>query len=112
MDSQQYYNLYNYLTYQQYPNNYTQQQQQQLQKQAKYFKIENNLLYKVNRNNSKQLLRVIQKHELSALLYMMHNDPTSEHFAVEAMYNKIKIRYYWPQFYEDIRKYVESCDAC
>jgi hypothetical protein len=43
---------------------------------------------------------------------MMHNDPTSGHFAVEAMYNKIKTRYYWPQFYEDIRKYVESCDSC
>ena len=43
---------------------------------------------------------------------MMHNDPTSEHFATDAMFNKIKTRYYWPQYYEDIKKYVESCDAC
>ena len=42
----------------------------------------------------------------------MHNNPTARHFAVDAMANKIKTRYYWPQYYEDIRKYVASCDAC
>ena len=42
----------------------------------------------------------------------MHNDPTSEHFATDAMFNKIKTQYYWPQYYEDIKTYVESCDAC
>src|SRR5438034_690367 len=43
---------------------------------------------------------------------MMHNDPTAGHFAVDVMANKIKTRYYWPQYYEDIRKYVAACDAC
>src|SRR5436305_12411970 len=112
MNSQQYSNIYNYLTYQQYPTQYTTLQQLQLQKQTKYFKTENNLLYKFDQNNSENALKVIQKHELSALLYMMHNDPTSEHFATDAMFNKIKNRFYWPQFYENIRNYVKSCDKC
>ena len=112
MNSQQYSNIYNYLTYQQYSTQYTPLQQLQLQKQAKYFKTENNLLYKFDQNNSENVLRVIQKHELSALLYMMHNDLTSEHFATNAMFNKIKNRFYWPQFYEDIRNYVKSCNKC
>ena len=43
---------------------------------------------------------------------MMHNDPTSGHLGIEATFNKIRSRYYWPQYYEDIKKYVESCDAC
>jgi hypothetical protein len=43
---------------------------------------------------------------------MMHNDPTAGHFAVDAMANKIKTRYYWPQYYEDIKRYVAACDAC
>ena len=84
MNSQQYSNIYNYLTYQQYPTQYTLQQQLQLQKQAKYFKTENNLLYKLDQTNSENIFWVIQKHELSALLYMMHNDPTSKHFATDA----------------------------
>ena len=42
----------------------------------------------------------------------MHNDPTAGHFATDIMFNKIKIRYYWPQMYEDIRTYVQSCDKC
>jgi hypothetical protein len=43
---------------------------------------------------------------------MMHNDPTSGHLGIEATFNKIRSRYYWPQYYEDIKRYVESCDAC
>jgi len=43
---------------------------------------------------------------------MMHNDPTAGHFSTDNMFNKIRSRYYWPQMYEDIRSYVQSCDFC
>jgi hypothetical protein len=46
------------------------------------------------------------------VLYMFHNDPISGHFATNRMFEKIRKRYYWPQYYEDIRDYVKSCDAC
>ena len=42
----------------------------------------------------------------------MHNDPLSGHFTVDKMFEKIKIHYYWPQMYENIREYVKSCDQC
>lgn len=112
MELQHYFNLYNYLVNKEHPENFSSQQKRQLEKQAKNFRTKNNFLYKTDRNNPTKLLRVIQKEELPALLYMMHNDPTAGHFAVEAMVNKIKTRYYWPQYYEDIRKYVAACDAC
>ena len=112
MENQQYFQFYNYITNQQIPENFNQQQIQQLKRRARHFIIQNQLLFKTDKNNSTKFYRVIRKEELPALLYMMHNDPTSGHFATEAMYHKIKTRYYWPQFYNDIREYVKSCDAC
>ena len=50
--------------------------------------------------------------ELEAILYMMHNDPIAGYFSTDIMFNKICTRYYWLQMYENIRSYVQSCDAC
>ena len=49
---------------------------------------------------------------MEPVLYMFHNDPTAAHAAKEKMMDKMKSRYYWPQMFNDIRTYVESCDAC
>ena len=112
MENHQYSQIYNYLSTQQVTEELNQQQIQQLKRRAKHFIIKNQLLFKIDKNNSTKFYRVMKKDELPALLYMMHNDPTSGHFATDAMYNKIKARYYWPQFYNDIREYVKTCDAC
>jgi esterase/lipase len=112
MEPEHYYNIYTYLTKQQTPQHFTKQQKQQLLNQSKNYTVESNLLYKKDKKILNQLYRVIQKSELPALLYMMHNDPTSRHFSADTMFTKIKTRYYWPQYYENIKKYVESCDAC
>ena len=112
MDSEHYHNLYNYLLSQQLPALFTPQQTQQLIKQSKNYIIQHEILYKKDQKEPTRLYRVIHRKELPALMYMMHNDPISEHFATEAMFQKIRTRYYWPQYYEDVRKYVESCDSC
>jgi hypothetical protein len=112
MDDQHYTELFEYILIQQIPPYFSKEQKQQLQKQAKNYIVENDLLYKMDKNDITKLYRVIQREELPALLYMMHNDPTSRHFTTDTMFTKIKTRYYWPQYYEDIKKYVESCDAC
>ena len=112
MDNEHYYNIYNYILLQQTPAHFTKEQKQQLFSQSKNYIIENELLYKQDRKDATKFYRIIQKQELPALLYMMHNDPTSGHFVTDAMFHKIKARYYWPQYYEDIKKYVQECDAC
>ena len=94
------------------PAYFTKQQKQQLINQVRNYTIENELLYKKDRKDATKLYRIIRKEELPAVLYMMHNDPTSGHFATDAMFHKIKTRYYWPQYYDDIKKYVEACDSC
>ena len=112
MEQQHYQHLFNYLNHQQTPDYFDNQQKRQLIKQSSNYTLNNNLLYKVHSKSNQKLLRVPTKSELPALLYMMHNDPTSGHFATDTMFQKIKERYYWPQYYEDIKRYVESCDAC
>ena len=112
MDQEHCYNLFNYLLSQQIPEHFLQQQIQQLVKQSKSYKIQHDQLYKVDPKDFTKLYRVITKQELPALLYMMHNDPISGHFATDAMFQKIRTRYYWPQYYNDIKQYVESCDSC
>jgi len=112
MDNEHYFNIYNYYLTQQTPEHFTKHQKQQLHNQTKNYIVENELLYKTDRKDAQKLYRVIRKEELPAILYMMHNDPISGHFATDAMFNKIKARYYWPQYYDDVKRYVESCDAC
>src|SRR5256714_1495883 len=112
MENEHYYNIYYYILSQQMPAYFTKQQKQQLINQVRNYTIENELLYKKDRKDATKLYRIIRKEELPAVLYMMHNDPTSGHFATDAMFHKIKTRYYWPQYYDDIKKYVEACDSC
>ena len=80
----------NYFLTQQIPTHFSNQQKQQFRNRIKNYTVENDLLYKIDRNDVTKLYRVIQKSELPALLYMMHNDPISGHFATDTMFNKIK----------------------
>lgn len=112
MDIEQYQNLFNYLNTSQTPEQLENSEKQKLIKQSKFFTVKNNLLYKYDKRNQGKILRVIRRHELEATLFMMHNDPTAGHFAVDIMFEKIRNRYYWPQMFDDITKYVQACDSC
>ena len=112
MDIEQFNTLFQYLSTQTFPPQLNQQQKQQLEKQSKYFILKDNFIYKKDRRKEGRFLRLIKKNELEQVLYMFHNDPTAAHFATDAMFEKIRTRYYWPQMYENIRDYVRTCDAC
>jgi hypothetical protein len=112
MENEYYNNLYLLLSNQPLPNTLTPQQQQQLTKQSQHFVLRNNFIYKKDKRKENSLLRLIRKYELEPVLFMFHNDPTAAHFATDAMFEKIRTRYYWPQMYEDIRSYVRACDEC
>src|SRR5689334_10771394 len=102
MNLDQYYNLYNYLNTETLPTDFTTYQRKQLQNQAKYFKVKDNLLYKRNKKNPDKPLRVIKWTEVDPVLYMMHSHPTAGHLGIDAMYYKIVERYYWDGMYRDI----------
>ena len=109
MNDQQYNNLLYYLTTNLFPESLTISQREQLQKQARFFEEQHNLLYK-NKNNIR--VRVIRTWKMEPVLYMFHNDPTAAYTSKERMMEKMKKRYYWPQMFENIKVYVESCDSC
>lgn len=111
MDNQLYQNLVLYLSNQQLSEELSELQKQQIQKSSKHYRLHYNLLYKVQ-PKTKQKIRVIRKTELSPVLYMLHYDPTAAHASIDAMMEKLKTRYYWPQMFEDIKNYVQSCDSC
>ena len=113
MERNQYNNLFVYITLNQLPTSFNSNEIAKLKRQSKFYIVRLDFLYKKQRqrNATKQFLRVIKETELDAILYMMHNDPTAGHFSTDIMFNKIRNRYYWPQMYESIRKYVQSCDT-
>ena len=113
MEQQNYQQIYLYLKEQTIPITLTTtKQQQKFKNYCNQFQIKNNFIYKKDKRRDKNLLRVIRTFETEPVLFMMHNDPTAGHFSVDKMFDKIKSRYYWPQMYESIRQYVQTCDAC
>jgi hypothetical protein len=113
MDNNQYNRIFQFISQQTLPTDLTNQKQiKQFKNFCNPFIIKNNYLYRKDKRKEGNFLRVIRSYEMEATLYMMHNSPTSGHFATDIMFDKIRSRYYWPQMYENIREYVRICDAC
>ena len=71
------------------------------------YEIRKDILY---RKKDDKFLKVIRRHEWEAVMYMMHDTPTSAHFGIRATYNKTKEKYNWKGMLKDIETYVKSCD--
>src|SRR5436305_2918183 len=110
MEDTHYKNLFNYINSKILPTE--EKDKQQILRQSKNYVVKNNFLYKLDKNNKNNFIRVVKINELDSILYMFHDDPLGGHFATDSMFNRIRTRYYWPQMYEDIKKYVKSCDSC
>src|SRR5437588_9726627 len=107
MDPEQYLRIFTYLQKNTLPTDLTNNTQiNRFKNFCKPFIIKNNYLYRKNRKKEGNHLRVIRRFEMEPVLYMMHNDPTGGHFSTDAMFNKIRDRYYWPQLYEDPIKII------
>ena len=94
MNLDRYQQLYDYLESEILPDDLTKYQQKQIMNQARFFEIRHHLLYKKNRKDSQQPLRVIKWTEVEPILYMMHKYPTAGHLGMNAMFYKIAERYY------------------
>jgi len=94
MNLDRYQHLYNYLETEQLPDDLSRDEQKQIMNQSRFFEIRYNLLYKRNRRNNNQPLRVIKWTEVEPVLYMMHKHLTGRHLGMNAMYDKISERYY------------------
>jgi transposase InsO family protein len=110
MEEQLYYDIKQYLTNFDIPEEYTEPQKNRIVQVAKHYFLLNDKLYRKNKNNQTQ--RVILPKQIETILYNLHKDMTGAHLGIDTIYEKAKERYYWPRMYEDIRSFVESCDNC
>ena len=112
MDSLTYFSLVRFLTELTMPEDLNMQQRAAIKRKARYFIVINNELYKKNKDNTNRPLKVIRQHEIDTILYNTHSDLLAGHFSIEETYRRIKIHFYWPQMFNDVRTYVKSCDEC
>ena len=78
MDLTLYQQFYNYLNNQILPEPQSPRERKQFLKKVKYFQLYNGQLFKKPRRNNQQLIKVIGRHEMEPLLYMMHNTPPQD----------------------------------
>ena len=85
---------------------------QKLRAKTQHFLLDHNLLFKKNRRNPQEPLRVIKTSEKKKLLKTLHQDIYSAHFGINGTYSRAAERYYWHGMYKDIQAYVQACDSC
>jgi len=112
MDDDRYRQLATYLNHDIYPDNFTPEQQKKLRGQAQHFLVYDRLLFKKNRKNSAQPLRVVKKDEVKSVIKRLHDDPLSGHLGITNTFKRANQKYYWPQLFNDIREYIRRCDTC
>ena len=71
--------------------------------------VKNNILF---RRTKIECVRVITRQQVEPILYNLHQDLTGAHLGTDAVFEKVKERYYWPQMFDDIKAYINACDIC
>ena len=95
MDPIEYQQLKQYLINQTLPKDL--KDQNRVKSKSQFFKVQDNLLYKINRRKRTwgELIRVLQEHEVEPVLFMLHNHPLGGHLGVDIVFNKVRNLYYW-----------------
>ena len=83
-----------------------------LKAQSQHFLVDHSILFKKNRHEPQNPLRVVKTAEKLQLLKTLHQDIHSAHFGINGTYSKAAERYYWHGMYKDIQNFVQSCDSC
>ena len=112
MDLQFYNNLYHCLEKGKSLDQLSAKEKQQLDTAAKAYFIQNQQLFHKNYQKPEQPQRVIKATEVEKVLYNCHSDPLAGHFGIEATYQRILSKYFWPQMLDSIKQYVQSCAIC
>ena len=88
--------------------------------EAQYYKVDDGILYlflyqprsKGHRwTDVKKQLAVPFKF-MDAVLKSYHNALSGGHYGIEKTYDAIRIKFFWPSMYKDIKIYCQSCESC
>jgi len=109
MDKQHYNDLIQYLETLTHQNDDDDKRKTHIRKDSTHYFIKNHILYRRTKEGGK---RVILKEQVEPILYHLHQDMSGAHLGIDAVLEKVRERYYWPQIYKDVREYIRSCDTC
>lgn len=79
-------------------------------KETKAYQIQNGILVHLEKKG--EPTQVIQRHQVSAILYMLHDDPLGGHAGAGRMNQKLRERYFWEKSWHDCKNYVRTCHEC
>ena len=92
MEENRYNHLKEYLTLSLLPND--KKLAKQIQQQSRHFIILENQLFKKDKRNQGNYLKVLKTHEIETVLYATHNHPTGGHLGIEKVFEKVRENYY------------------
>ncbi|GES88974.1 uncharacterized protein LOC112590122 [Rhizophagus clarus] len=89
-------------------DHYSSTQKAKIHRISSHYILQNNLLYRRIQNGFK---RVILHKQIESIFYHLHQDLNAAHLEIDAVFEKVKEHYYWPQMFEDIKNYINICDT-
>ena len=110
MNSELYQNIADYIKHNKTSVEVTEEEKKRIKRLSKHYILKNEQLFKLNKR--RKYLKVIRDFEVNPLLYMLHNHPTGGHFGIDKIIGKIQEKYYWPQYFQDVKEYIKACDSC
>ena len=87
--------------------------------EAQFYEVEDGILYHFYHPRSKGHKWENVKKQLAvplvfrdSVLKSYHDALMGGHFGIERTYEAIRIKFFWPSMYKDIKIYCQSCEAC
>src|SRR5688572_23564643 len=75
-------------------------EQRRLKNYSQHYILKNNLLFKKSKN---KYLWIIKDSEVETLLFILHSYPLGGYLRISKVVSKIREKYYWLQYFEDIK---------
>jgi hypothetical protein len=82
---------------------------------AEDYILVNEVLFKILETNDEQqfrLLLTIPDKSAPYIIAMYHNSLWSAHFGLKKTFQQIRNKFFIPQLYEKLQRYIQSCDTC
>ena len=101
--------IFRFLTTLEAPNHSTPQEQRRFIKRATQFYVNSGKMWK-RKKKGNPLQVILGKDQRTQLLTQAHEE--LGHKGVQAVFDTIRLRFYWPYLYSDIKHHVASCHEC